>query len=142
MFQLSRDIPFCYGHRLRNYSGKCRHLHGHNGIARIVIEGDQLDASGMLLDISEIKELVQTWVDDNLDHTMILCRQDPLVQVLMEQGERVFVMDDNPTAENLAKLIYIHAKTAGLPVTEVIFWETEKNQAAYRESKGETSRPT
>ena len=133
MFQLSRDIPFCYGHRLMNYSGKCRNLHGHNGIARIVVEGDQLDPNGMLLDISLIKELVQTWVDESLDHTMILSRDDPLLPVLRDRGERVFVMDDNPTAENLAKLVFNYAKKVGLPVVEVIFWETEKNQASYSE---------
>ncbi len=31
MFQICRKIEFCYGHRLLNYEGKCRHLHGHNG---------------------------------------------------------------------------------------------------------------
>ena len=35
MFTVSREIDFCYGHRLLNYAGKCRHLHGHNG--RVVI---------------------------------------------------------------------------------------------------------
>ena len=33
MFSVSRQIDFCYGHRLMGYSGKCRHLHGHNGRA-------------------------------------------------------------------------------------------------------------
>ena len=38
MFRVSQNIEFCYGHRLLNYSGKCRHLHGHNGRAVIVLE--------------------------------------------------------------------------------------------------------
>ncbi len=37
MFRLTQEIDFCYGHRLLNYSGKCRHLHGHNGRAVIVL---------------------------------------------------------------------------------------------------------
>ena len=43
MFRVTREIQFCYGHRLLNYEGKCRHLHGHNGIAVISIEAESLD---------------------------------------------------------------------------------------------------
>ena len=38
MFRVSREIDFCYGHRLLNYDGKCKYLHGHNGRAIITIE--------------------------------------------------------------------------------------------------------
>ncbi|MCA1686825.1 MAG: 6-carboxytetrahydropterin synthase, partial [Planctomycetia bacterium] len=71
------------------------------------------------------------WVDENLDHAMILCRDDPLLPLLREAGERVFVMEANPTAENIARLIYERAAGSGLPVVEVILWETEKCQASY-----------
>src|SRR5262249_55174370 len=119
MFRVTREIPFCYGHRLLNYEGKCRHLHGHNGRAVITLEGPALDGRGMLVDFAEIKRQVQVWIDENLDHTMLLCREDPLLPVLLERGERVFVMEGNPTAENIARLIYERARDAGLPVTEV-----------------------
>ena len=55
MFRVSREIEFCYGHRLINYDGKCRHLHGHNGLAVITLEAPSLDARGMLVDFGEIK---------------------------------------------------------------------------------------
>jgi 6-pyruvoyltetrahydropterin/6-carboxytetrahydropterin synthase len=131
MYRVTREIAFCYGHRLINYDGKCRHLHGHNGKAVIVLEAAELDARGMLVDFGEIKRQVQCWIDENLDHAMILCREDPLLPVLAERGERVFVMDRNPTAENIARLIFDHAAGSGLPVVEVILWETEKCYAAY-----------
>src|SRR5262245_26417269 len=109
MYRVTREIEFCYGHRLLNYAGKCRHLHGHNGRAVITLQGSELDRRGMLVDFAEIKREVQQWINDNLDHTMLLCRDDPLVDVLRERQERVFVMDCNPTAENIARLIYNHA---------------------------------
>ena len=28
MYRVTREIDFCYGHRLLNYAGKCRYLHG------------------------------------------------------------------------------------------------------------------
>ena len=40
MFRITKHIEFCYGHRLLNYAGKCRYLHGHNGKAVITIEED------------------------------------------------------------------------------------------------------
>ena len=131
MYRVTREIAFCYGHRLINYDGKCRHLHGHNGRAMIVLEADGLDDRGMLVDFVEIKGQVQSWVDEHLDHAMILCRDDALLPVLLERGERVFVMDANPTAENIARLIYDRATATGLPVVEVVLWETEKCSAAY-----------
>ena len=131
MYRVSREIEFCYGHRLLNYDGKCQHLHGHNGRAVIALEGTALDARGMLVDFGEIKEKVQRWIDENLDHNMLLCRDDPILPLLKERGERVFVMDDNPTAENIARLIFDHAVVSGLPVAEVVVWETEKCHAAY-----------
>jgi 6-pyruvoyltetrahydropterin/6-carboxytetrahydropterin synthase len=131
MYRVTREIEFCYGHRLLKYQGKCRHLHGHNGRAVITLEGPRLDPCGMLVDFAEIKRKVQQWVDDNLDHNMLLCRDDPVLDVLRERGERVFVMDCNPTAENIARLIYEHAREAGLPVVEVVLWETPQCSSTY-----------
>ena len=131
MYRVTREIAFCYGHRLLNYEGKCRYLHGHNGRAVIVLEAPSLDSRGMLVDFAEIKSKVQQWVDENLDHNMLLCRDDPFLPVLREHGERVFVMDVNPTAENIARLIYDQAAEAGLPVAEVTLWETANCHASY-----------
>ena len=66
MFRVSREIDFCYGHRLLNYEGKCRYLHGHNGRAVISIEGEKLDDRGMVLDFSDIKKTVSAWIDQLL----------------------------------------------------------------------------
>src|ERR1700731_3269539 len=100
MFRVTREIDFCYGHRLLNYDGKCRHLHGHNGRAIIALEASTLDDRGMLVDFGEIKHRVQRWIGKTLDHTMLRRRADPTLPILQAHGERVFVMDVNPTAEN------------------------------------------
>ena len=69
MFRVTQEIDFCYGHRLLNYPGKCRHLHGHNGRVLIALEGERLDARGMLVDFGDIKRSIRTWIDLNeLDH--------------------------------------------------------------------------
>jgi 6-pyruvoyltetrahydropterin/6-carboxytetrahydropterin synthase len=61
---------------------------------------------------------------------MLLCKDDPVLPAL--KGELVYVMDENPTAENIAKLIFDHARSEGLPVTEVRLWETPTSYATYR----------
>ena len=132
MFGVHQEIDFCYGHRLLNYSGKCRHLHGHNGRVIVVLEGEELDDRGMLVDFTDVKAELRTWVDNELDHRMILCKDDPVLPYLKEQGEPLFIVDDNPTAENIAKLIYERAVLKEFPIVEVRLWETPKSCAVYR----------
>jgi 6-pyruvoyltetrahydropterin/6-carboxytetrahydropterin synthase len=132
MFTVSREINFCYGHRLLEYAGKCCHLHGHNGRAIIAFDASGLDARGMVLDFSEIKQVIGRWIDENLDHRMILDRSDAAVKMLEELGEPVYLMDANPTAENIAKRIFEVAAEHGFPVVEVKLWETPHCCATYR----------
>ena len=132
MFRVTRHLSFCYGHRLLHHEGKCRHLHGHNGVVEIEFTSASLDREGMVVDFIAIKRVVNAWVEQNLDHRMILCRDDPAVPVLAQLGEEVYVLDTNPTAENIAKLIHDYAASQGLPVTEVRLWESPNCCATYR----------
>ena len=137
MYRVAREIDFCYGHRLLNYDGKCKHLHGHNGRVIITMESPELDQRGMVLDFGEIKRLVSAWIEEHLDHRMILHREDPVADVLARMGEPLYLIDTNPTAENLARLIFEHARRQGLPVVEVKLWETPRCYASYDGSGGE-----
>lgn len=131
MFRISRQIDFCYGHRLLNYEGKCRHLHGHNGRLIITVEASGLDGQGMVLDFSEIKRVISRWIDENLDHRMLLSRADPAVPILESLGEPLYLMDANPTAENIARVVFDFAAEQGFPVVEVTLWETPNCSAVY-----------
>lgn len=133
MFRVTREIDFCYGHRLLNYEGKCKHLHGHNGRAVITIESAELDERGMVLDFSDIKRVVSNWIDTNLDHRMILRRDDPARSALEKLGEPLFLVDENPTAENIARLIFEYTQSQGFPIVEVRLWETPHCFATYRD---------
>ncbi len=135
MFRVTREIDFCYGHRLLNYDGKCRWLHGHNGRAVIGIQSETLDERGMVLDFSDIKDVVKQWIDENLDHRMILHRDDPAIPFLQDLGEPLHIIDTNPTAENIARAIYEFAVDHGFPVTEVDLWETPHCYATYSGAK-------
>ncbi len=131
-FEVAKQIAFCYGHRLLDYRGKCQHPHGHNGLAEIAVRSAQLDLRGMVVDFGDIKGHVKTWIDANLDHQMLLRSDDPLVGILREMGEPVFEMEQNPTAENIARAIFEAARSAGLPVAAVRLWETPDSYAIYQ----------
>jgi 6-pyruvoyltetrahydropterin/6-carboxytetrahydropterin synthase len=91
----------------------------------------------MVVDFSLLKRVVGGWIDANLDHRMLLHRDDPVLPFLREQGEPVFVTDVNPTAENIARLIFDYAASQGFPVSEVKLWETENSCATYAGESGE-----
>ena len=133
VWKIAKEIHFCYGHRLLNYDGKCRNLHGHNGKAVITLEGPDLDELGMLVDFTEVKRVIGRWIDETLDHRMLLHKDDPVIPELRRQGEPFVELDVNPTAENIARLIFERTAAAGFPVVAVTLWETESSSATYRD---------
>ncbi|MDO5580187.1 MAG: 6-carboxytetrahydropterin synthase QueD [Planctomycetia bacterium] len=131
MYSISREFSFSYGHRLLNYEGKCKHLHGHNARVRITLSTNTLNEKGMVLDFSSLKTMMGTWIEDHLDHRMILQKEDTLADLLIGSGDPVLLVEENPTAEFLARLICDQGKEFGLNIQKVEFWETEKCCAIY-----------
>ena len=131
MYSVTKRIEFCYGHRLMDYDGVCRHPHGHNAIVEIDIKAERLDDRNMVADFTDIKRVVKGWIDRELDHKMILREDDPLVAPLEALGEPVFKLESNPTVERIAKLIFDMTRDQGLDVVAVRVWETPTSFAAY-----------
>ena len=131
MYLVTKRIEFCYGHRLLDYDGICKHPHGHNAVAEIEVRTDALDMRNMVVDFSDIKRVVKGWIDRELDHKMILRHDDPLVKPLQSLGEPIFIVDSNPTVERIARLIYEVSHAEGLPVVRVTVWETPTSWATY-----------
>ncbi len=131
MYCVTKRLDFCYGHRLVNHDGVCRHLHGHNAMVEIDVTAETLDARDMVVDFGDIKRAVKDWIDRELDHKMILRHDDPLVEVLRAQGEPVYTLDSNPTAERLARLVFETARGFGFNVSAVRLWETPGSCASW-----------
>ena len=131
MYLVTKRIEFCYGHRLLDYDGVCKHPHGHNAIVEVDVRTDSLDTRNMVADFSDIKRIVKGWIDRELDHKMILRHDDPLLPALQELGEPVYVLESNPTVERIARLIFEKAHESGLNVMAVRVWETPTSIAQY-----------
>ena len=132
MYLVTKRIEFCYGHRLLDYDGVCKHPHGHNAIVEVDVRTDSLDGRNMVVDFSDIKRIVKGWIDRELDHKMILRHDDPLVKPLQALGEPIYILESNPTVERIARLIFDQAREAGVNVVAVRVWETPTSVAEYR----------
>jgi 6-pyruvoyltetrahydropterin/6-carboxytetrahydropterin synthase len=131
MYTVIKRIDFCYGHRLLDYEGICKHPHGHNAVAEIEIRTSALDKRSMVYDFGDVKRIVKGWIDQEIDHKMILREDDPLVEPLRQLGEPVFLVESNPTVERIARLIFENVQNVGLPVVRVKVWETPTSSATY-----------
>jgi 6-pyruvoyltetrahydropterin/6-carboxytetrahydropterin synthase len=132
MFEITRRLGFCYGHRLLQHPGRCVHLHGHNGQLEITLAAAALDDQGMVVDFQQVRDRLGAWIDAHLDHRMVLQSGDPALPVLQQLGEPVVEVPFPPTAENLARYLYERARELQLPVVAVRLQETPSCDALYR----------
>jgi 6-pyruvoyltetrahydropterin/6-carboxytetrahydropterin synthase len=139
MVSCTRRIQFCAGHRVWRHESKCAHLHGHNYVAFFHATAPSLDDLGRVIDFTELKSRLGRWIDENWDHGFIVFAQDEaaMAAVLSIPGQKVFRLDSNPTAENLAAyLLRVVAPAAlegtGVEVDRVELWETENCRAEAR----------
>jgi 6-pyruvoyltetrahydropterin/6-carboxytetrahydropterin synthase len=155
---IRRLNPFDMGHRVPGHAGKCANYHGHTWTAELCVSAPALDSVGVVTDFAVLKERVGGWIDTHLDHGMCLHYEDPMAEWLTLQAmllankaggtptaqevmvrvqrdqfldtpHKLYLMDDAPTSENLARLLYEKAQEllADIPhlhVEWVRLWET------------------
>ena len=137
MITITRKLEFDYGHRVLGHGGKCRHFHGHRGIAEITVQSPELNDLGMVVDFGLVKELVGGWVDTHWDHNLLLNPDDPQLTHLQETEERppYTMVGGNPTAENMAShlwgVAYRLLSPRGFTVASVRVFETPNCFADY-----------
>jgi 6-pyruvoyltetrahydropterin/6-carboxytetrahydropterin synthase len=123
MFEIAVEQGFASAHALRNYKGRCENVHGHNWKVRVVIEGEKLDQTGMLVDFLDVKSLMGE-ILDRIDHQFL--NEIPPFDVV------------NPSAENIAEYFYqqmagrLDATPVPVRIREVKIWETDIQSATYR----------
>ncbi len=141
MHTVTRILPgFDTAHRITRHESKCRNLHGHRYSAEITCAAE-LDALGRVVDFGVIAERVGGWVTETLDHGTIANSADVgLVAYCRANGSKLFVLDAEPTAENIARLIFHKAKAllgdTGVSVMNVRVYETPNCWADYYEGEG------
>ena len=99
MYEIEVRAAFEAAHYIDGYAGKCARLHGHNWEVTAVVTGETLDGLGMLIDFRVLKAELRRVLDD-FDHRFL--------------NELAEFAEENPTAENLARLIYERLKASGI----------------------------
>ena len=132
MFTIKKTFHLAYAHRLMHHKGKCKNLHGHNALVEVTLKARKLNSQKMVMDFTELARIMKKWLDDNLDHKVILSKKDPLLKLLQKEGQDCFTTEQNPTAEILAELIFKALERSGHPVAKVAFWETPTSMAGYK----------
>lgn len=122
MYTLKVEGAFEAAHQLPDYPGKCARLHGHNWVVEAVVKGRELDKLGMLMDFKTVKKALNN-VLDRYDHRFL----NELVP---------FNTGVNPTAENLARIIFTEledneAFTAEVQLAAVTVFESPKSSVTY-----------
>lgn len=123
MFQVAVEETFAAGHALRGYRGKCENVHGHNYRVRVVLEGEKLDATGLLYDFVELRRQMAE-VIRSLDHQFL--------------NDLPAFADANPSAENIARHFFeelvrrLPGAANGARLREVTVFETDTTTATYR----------
>ena len=115
-------------HRLVSaYSRKCSSIHGHSYIFEVMLEGEDLNDDGMLMDFGELKSKIGH-LFDAWDHSFMFYAKDRLASLYKAMLEiepiRLIEVDYNPTAENMAHHIFRACLEEGLPVHSVRVHET------------------
>lgn len=122
MYTLKVEGAFEAAHQLPDYPGKCARLHGHNWVVEAVVKGRELDKLGMLVDFKTVKKALNN-VLDRYDHRFL----NELVP---------FNTGVNPTAENLARIIFTEledneAFTTEVQLAAVTVFESPKSSVTY-----------
>jgi 6-pyruvoyltetrahydropterin/6-carboxytetrahydropterin synthase len=125
IMRIYRKFEFDSAHRVLHHESKCKHLHGHRYVAEVAVSAPDLDKLGRVIDFSVIKKLVGDWINDNWDHNILLNSQDILAQlyhpvnigICSDKSDELFAgkapflfINENPTAEVMAKTLFLAAK--------------------------------
>src|SRR4051812_2854827 len=125
MVYLTRKIEFSASHRYHNPDfspeenrrifGKCNlpNGHGHNYVLEVTVGGETDPATGMVLDLKELKEIMEREVRERMDHRS-------LNHEVAELAGKI------PTCENVAAVIWnlLEPKISRGKLARVRLWES------------------
>ena len=136
MTTIVRTVCFSAGHRLWRHEGKCVHIHGHNYTVEFHATAERLDDVGRVIDFSVLKDRLGGWIDQHWDHGFICFQDDHEVRTALAAipGQKLFVMEVNPTAENLARYLLEvvgprQLAATGVRLVRVVLCETDNCRA-------------
>ncbi len=144
---VTKQIEIDMAHRVPNHKSKCKNLHGHRykielGCDDKIIDTRGVSDEGMVIDFSDMKQILMDEIDTKFDHGAIFYYNDPIVNIINQLKEfqnpiKIHFVDFIPTAENLCKYWYQLLKEPleqrNIKIKYVKVWETPTSTAIYEE---------
>ena len=106
--QITKIFHFEMAHALEGYDGLCQNIHGHSYTLRVTVKGTPVEEAtssknGMILDFSDLKQIVKTSITDKYDHALVLNSKTDLavINTLRNHYEKIVTVNFQPTSEQL-----------------------------------------
>ncbi len=106
--RITKQFRFEAAHALLNYDGLCSHIHGHSYMLSVTIKGSPMadptsPKCGMVMDFSQLKQIIQDTITGPLDHSLMLNANTPLKELAGADQlfGRVVTLPYQPTCENM-----------------------------------------
>lgn len=133
--QITKSIEWAMAHRLPDHKGLCKNIHGHTYKAVITISG-QTNKQNMLMDFTELKEIMNKVIIEPFDHALVLRDNDPILKRLLKSRLKIRVIyGQNPTAEVLANYfrgaihVELELRKTNCKMVSVEVFETQTSSA-------------
>lgn len=116
MYRIELRHNFETAHRLSTPDSpeKCQSIHGHSWWVTVTLEGPKVDDDGILVEFGAFKKVLRGWLDDVVDHALLLRAGDPVAAALraVVPEMRIVELPSNPSTEVIAAWIF--ARCEGL----------------------------
>lgn len=145
---ITKEIEIDMAHRVCFHRSKCRNLHGHRykievGVNDKINENYGESDYGMVIDFSDLKQIMMDYLDKPFDHGAVFFEKDPyrnkleeIISLNDQSPDKLHFVDFMPTAENLCKywfgLVDKPLMEKGIYLEHVKVWETPTSTAIYR----------
>lgn len=122
--RVTKIFTFDMAHALYGYYGACKNIHGHTYQLSITIKGNVLENSysskdGMVVDFTDLKNIVCKNVTNIFDHALVLNENakphKQLENTLRAQFDKIIYLPRQPTCENLL----LHFKNILAPLLNI-----------------------
>ena len=98
-----RSKEMAIGHRLINYTGLCKNVHGHGIYITLELQSKQDPQTGLTVDFHEVNTFLSE-LDSFWDHGFLVNHEDKeMLDFLIYTISKHFVTNGNPTMENLCR---------------------------------------
>ena len=106
--QITKIFHFEMAHALEKYDGLCKNIHGHSYKLRVTVVGTPLENSispknGMLIDFSDLKNIVETAIISKYDHALVLNSKTKTetINALRNHYDKIITVNFQPTSEQM-----------------------------------------